>query len=124
MKVVYHKDFEQAYTGDPAAASGRMAAIIKTIEAQVEFVTAEPAARRQIAAVHTEMHIRQVENRGVYEIAALAAGGAVRTAMCEPSFGLVRPPGHHASLSSAWGFCYFNNMAVALEALWRQQKAR
>jgi acetoin utilization deacetylase AcuC-like enzyme len=37
--------------------------------------------------------------------------------MCEPAFALVRPPGHHASADSCWGFCYFNNMAVALTRL-------
>ena len=125
MKVVFHQDFYQVYTGDPAAASGRIEAIVETIEPHVEFVPAEPALRQDIAAVHTEMHIQQVENQGLYEIAALAAGGAIQAAqigLSEPCFGLTRPPGHHASAASAWGFCYFNNMAVALEALRRQNK--
>jgi acetoin utilization deacetylase AcuC-like enzyme len=125
MKVVFHEDFYQVYTGDPAAASGRIEAIVETIEPHVEFVPAEPALRQDIAAVHTEMHIQQVENQGLYEIAALAAGGAIQAAqigLSEPCFGLTRPPGHHASAASAWGFCYFNNMAVALEALRRQNK--
>jgi acetoin utilization deacetylase AcuC-like enzyme len=76
-------------------------------------------------SIHTEMHIQQVENQGLYEIAALAGGGAIQAAqigLSEPCFGLIRPPGHHASAASAWGFCYFNNMAVALEALRRQNK--
>ena len=54
------------------------------------------------------------------EIAALAAGGAIQaatSALSEPAFALVRPPGHHASADSCWGFCYFNNMAVALARL-------
>ena len=125
MKVVFHEDFYKVYTGDPAAASGRMEAIFETIEPHVEFVTAEPALRQHIAAVHTEMHIQHVENQGLYEIAALAAGGAIQAAqigLTEPSFGLIRPPGHHASVASAWGFCYFNNMAVALETLREQKK--
>jgi acetoin utilization deacetylase AcuC-like enzyme len=125
MKVVFHEDFYPDYTSDPAAASGRMEAIVETIEPHVEFVPAETAFRHQIAAVHTEMHIQHVENRGLYEVAALAAGGAVQAAqigLSEPCFGLIRPPGHHASAASAWGFCFFNNMAVALEALRRQKK--
>ena len=83
--------------------------------------------RQDIAAVHTEMHIQQVENQGLYKIAALAAGGAIQAAqigLFEPCFGLIRPPGHHASVASAWGFCYFNNMAMALEALRRQNKIK
>jgi len=102
-----------------------MEAIVRTIEPHVEFIQAEPANRRDIAAVHSEMHIRQVEKQGLYHISALAAGGAVQAAeigLVEPCFGLIRPPGHHASADSAWGFCYFNNMAVALEALRGRKK--
>jgi acetoin utilization deacetylase AcuC-like enzyme len=125
MKVVFHEDFYQVYTGDPAAASGRMEAIVETIDPHVEFVMAATALRQHIAAVHSGMHIQQVENQGLFEIAALAAGGAIQAAqmgLAEPCFGLIRPPGHHASAASAWGFCYFNNMAVALETLRRQNK--
>jgi acetoin utilization deacetylase AcuC-like enzyme len=125
MKMVFHEDFYQVYTGDPAAASGRMEAVVETIEPHVEFVLAEPAFRQHIAAVHTAMHIHTVENEGLYEIATLAAGGAIQAAqigLSEPCFGLIRPPGHHASAASSWGFCYFNNMAVALETLRRQKK--
>jgi acetoin utilization deacetylase AcuC-like enzyme len=125
MKVVFHEDFNQVYTSDPAAASGRMESIVKTIEPYVEFVPAEPAPRQHIVAVHTGMHIQKVENQGLYKIATLAAGGAIQAAqigLSEPCFGLIRPPGHHASAASSWGFCFFNNMAVALEVLRRQKK--
>ena len=125
MKVVFHQDFYQVYTGDPAAAAGRMEAVVETIQPLVEFIVPAPAVRAHIAAVHSELHIQQVENRGLFEIAALAAGGALQAArvgLSEPCFALIRPPGHHASAASAWGFCYFNNMAVALEALRREKK--
>ena len=125
MKVVFHEDFYQVYTGDPAAASGRMEAVVEVIAPYVEFVAAEPAVCQHISAVHSEMHIREVENQGLFDMAALAAGGALqaaRTGLLEPCFALIRPPGHHASAASAWGFCYFNNMAVALETLRRQKK--
>jgi acetoin utilization deacetylase AcuC-like enzyme len=36
----------------------------------------------------------------------------------EPAtYGLCRPPGHHASRSMYGGFCYFNNAAVAAQAI-------
>ena len=123
-KVVFHEDFYRVYTGDPAAAAGRMEAIVKAIGAHVEFMPAEPASRQEIAAVHSESHIRKVQDQGLYPIAALAAGGALQSArigLAEPCFGLIRPPGHHASAESAWGFCYFSNMAVALVALYRKK---
>ncbi|HVM48989.1 MAG TPA: histone deacetylase family protein [Candidatus Acidoferrum sp.] len=34
----------------------------------------------------------------------------------EPVFSLMRPPGHHATRNRAMGFCYLNNMAVAVLA--------
>lgn len=60
MKVIFHEDFYQVYTSDPAAEKGRMEAIVQTIQSQVEFVTAVPATPIQISAVHTQRHIERV----------------------------------------------------------------
>ena len=120
MKVIFHEDFYQVYTSDPAAAAGRLEAVVQVIAPEVEFVTAESAPVEDIATVHTESLIERVSGQGLFPIAALAAGGAIQTAtlgLTEPCFGLIRPPGHHASSSSCWGFCYFNNMAIALARL-------
>lgn len=120
MKVIFHEDFYQVYTSDPASAAGRIEAIIKVIKPNVEFITAESASEVEISAVHTVSHIEYVEKAGLYPIAVLAAGGAIQAArigLKESAFALIRPPGHHASSDSCWGFCYFNNMAIALSAL-------
>ena len=125
MKVIFHEDFYQDYTSDPASAPGRMESIVGTIQTEVEFVTAEPASETDITAVHTSAHVDHVRGIGLYGIASLAAGGAIQAALIgltEPCFGLIRPPGHHASAGSSWGFCYFNNMAVAIEALKREKR--
>ena len=127
MKVVYHEDFRQVYTSDPAAASGRIEAVRAALKGQVVYVTPEPASREDILRVHTEDHVENVQRKRLYHIAALAAGGAIQAAeigLTEPCFAVIRPPGHHASADSAWGFCYFNNMAIALEKLKAEGKIR
>ncbi len=127
MKVVYHNDFNQSYCSDPAAAPGRIEAVYKAIRDRVTLIDATPAAKEDIAAVHTSAHIEAVAREGIYDIAALAAGGAIQAAemgLEEPSFAVIRPPGHHASAGNAWGFCYFNNMAVALAKLKRENRIK
>ena len=120
MKVYFHDTFYQVYSSDPAAAAGRMEAVVNALEDEAEFVTIRPAADIDILRVHRQRHLERVRAEGVFDIAALAAGGAIQAATCamnEPAFALIRPPGHHASADSCWGFCYFNNMAVALMRL-------
>jgi acetoin utilization deacetylase AcuC-like enzyme len=120
MKVVFHEAFYPVYAPDPAAAAGRMEAVMDVLDPALAIVEPDAATEAQIAAVHTRSHVEWVRGEGVYEVAALAAGGAVLAAeigLNEPGFGLIRPPGHHASSDSAWGFCYFNNMAIALTHL-------
>ena len=127
MKVVYHEDFNQVYTSDPAAKDGRIEAVHAVLKGKVSFVTAVPASREDILRVHTQEHVEYVERKRLYDIAALAAGGAIQAAeigLTEPCFALIRPPGHHASADNAWGFCYFNNMAIALERLKAEGKIR
>lgn len=127
MKVVYHEAYNQVYTSDPAAAPGRIQAIERELRGKVQFVTPLPATREDILRAHTAEHISSVEREGVYDMAALAAGGAIQAAqigLTEPCFAVVRPPGHHASASSAWGFCYFNNMSIALEKLKSEEKIK
>jgi acetoin utilization deacetylase AcuC-like enzyme len=57
--------------------------------------------------------------RWTYEIAALSAGGclaavdAVLDERVENAYALVRPPGHHAGPSGGYGYCVFNNVALA-----------
>ena len=125
MKVIFHPDFYRVYTSDPAAAPGRMESVVDVVSSHHEVTEPAPATEEDIAAVHTASHMKHVKERGLYDIAALAAGGAIQAAskgLKEPCFGLIRPPGHHASADTSWGFCYFNNMAVALERLKREKR--
>lgn len=122
MRIVFHENFHAAYTDDPAAARGRLAPAEKLLGQRHTLVSCEPAPVEAIGRVHGTAHIEEVErDRGVYDMALLAAGGALAAARSaaagQPAFALIRPPGHHASRDSCWGFCFFNNVAVAVAAL-------
>jgi acetoin utilization deacetylase AcuC-like enzyme len=55
---------------------------------------------------------------GILEIAKLSAGAAILAAehalAGQPAFSLMRPPGHHAERDHIMGFCYLNNIAIAV----------
>jgi acetoin utilization deacetylase AcuC-like enzyme len=129
MKVIFHPRFYEVYTSDPAAASGRMEPIVKELERDFEFVEPKPASERDLEGVHGRSHIQDVKRDSlVYEIGLLAAGGAILAGEMafggQPAFGLIRPPGHHASPHSCWGFCYFNNIAIAIKKLMSEEKIK
>jgi acetoin utilization deacetylase AcuC-like enzyme len=122
LKIVYHELYKEVYTSDPAADPGRIESILRTLEGKYRFVQPEPAAESDLRRVHTQFHIESIKrDHHLYEIACLAAGGAINAAQIamagEAVFGLIRPPGHHASPDHCWGFCFFNNIAVALAKL-------
>ena len=54
----------------------------------------------------------------IFELAKLSAGAAIGAAeqalAGRPAFSLMRPPGHHAERNRVMGFCYFNNIAIAV----------
>ncbi|MGD0899886.1 MAG: histone deacetylase [Thermoguttaceae bacterium] len=94
----------------------------------------KPCDRRRLARVHSPKYIDEIwalaksgggyvdadtiVSPASYDVALMAAGSVVdavervlrgedRTALC-----LVRPPGHHAMVDRAMGFCLFNNIAI------------
>jgi acetoin utilization deacetylase AcuC-like enzyme len=129
MKIIFHERFYEVYTGDPAAAAGRMEAIVKALGDDYQFISPPPALEKDLALVHTPDQIENIKrSKHIYEIGVLSAGGAILAAELawegKPAFGLIRPPGHHASPDSCWGFCYFNNIAIAVKNLLKKGSAK
>jgi len=127
LKVVFHERYREVYSSDPASQPGRMESIYDELLGRFEFVKPEPAKEEDLLLVHGIGHVEYVKaHQLTYEIALLAVGGAIKASEIalngEPAFGLIRPPGHHASVNSSWGFCYFNNIAVSVEKLRQKDK--
>lgn len=107
---------------DPAAAYGRLDPALALARKRYPILTPSPCTEEDLLLVHSSSHISYISrDDSVYPVALLAAGAAIeasRLAMGgEAAFALCRPPGHHASPDSCWGFCYFNNVAVAVKRL-------
>jgi acetoin utilization deacetylase AcuC-like enzyme len=122
LRIVFHEKYFDVYSGDPASAEGRLDRAYKVLRKSFEFVQPEPAREEDLLLVHSQAHVSHVEqDTHLFEVASLAVGGAIRASEMaldgEPTFGLIRPPGHHASPNSCWGFCYFNNIAIAIRRL-------
>ena len=122
MDVVYHPRYCDIYAEEPAADPGRIEAIRDVLKGKFAFVEPEPASPSELLLVHTDAHVDSIRrDLFLYEVALLAVGGALlcarKAGAGEPSFGLIRPPGHHASPGNCWGFCYFNNLAISLKVL-------
>ncbi|NHJ20153.1 MAG: histone deacetylase family protein [Candidatus Lokiarchaeota archaeon] len=132
MKIVFHERyFNSSYAMDPAASQGRLEGIIETLsgKSEFEFIEPKPATKEDILRVHSERHYNYVHRDTLlYELASLAAGGAILAAEeayeGNPTFAVIRPPGHHASADSCWGFCYFNNISISLLKLYAEGKIK
>ncbi|MHA1986612.1 MAG: histone deacetylase family protein [Promethearchaeota archaeon] len=130
MKIVFHERyFNSDYAGDPAAAPGRLEGIINLLRQrkEYEFIKPESAQKEDVLRAHSERHYRYIKREQLlFELASLAAGGAILAAeegfKGNPTFAVIRPPGHHASADSCWGFCYFNNISISLLKLFSEGK--
>jgi acetoin utilization deacetylase AcuC-like enzyme len=120
VKIVYSKKFEETYSTNPVEDPDRVRLTATEIK-NYAFVEPGIASLKDISRVHGQEHIEAVQARGLYDAAALAVGGAICAAELalqgEPAFALIRPPGHHASANRAWGMCFFNNMAIAVQRI-------
>lgn len=101
-------------------------------------ISAREITREELRMVHSDDNIESVElssqcvasyftpdtyaNKDSALAARLAAGlcadlaSAVYSGRAKNGFALVRPPGHHAGVKHAMGFCLHNNAAVAASA--------
>lgn len=133
LVIVYHPDF--ATLGYPALRE-RIAPAYEELRARgllekegVRLLQAHPADEGLAEEVHTERHIQGVRRSGYYQVALLSAGAVVMGAeevafgRANAAFCFTGTAGHHASREGFWGFCYLNDVAMALAHLRRKGRA-
>lgn len=125
----------------------RLKAIMKELKAsgfldreECSIIKPKPARTEDVKLVHNPDYIKFVEkfcqrgggvldlgdtvaSRESFDVALQAVGGAIKAVELvmetefRNAFAFVRPPGHHAGPNYAYGFCIFNNIAIAATCL-------
>ena len=105
----------------------------ETIASFLAFEGMSDAVRREPAHIGGRSGYRALDTStpivpGTYAAARSAVDVALTTVDLvlggeAAAYGLCRPPGHHAARSMYGGYCYFNNAAIAAEAIVRPRRA-
>ncbi|MCM8828575.1 MAG: histone deacetylase [Candidatus Omnitrophica bacterium] len=132
MEILFRKELlEYNEPGHPESPQ-RLESIICFLEkkGRNNFLEFEEVSESLLEEVHSQKHISAVKKGNffdpdtsslpeIYRYAKLSAGGAVAAAKLtfdkKDAFALIRPPGHHAGRDFLGGFCYFNNIAIAVK---------
>jgi acetoin utilization deacetylase AcuC-like enzyme len=134
MRIIFsQKCLEYSKPGYPESPE-RVKKAWEFLKDKYKFLEPKPATKQDLLKVHAKKYVEQFENgefkgdwetpnfQNIYEYAKLSAGAAIMAAKTK-GFSLMRPPGHHAGINgktqdaSSLGFCYFNNMAIAVRSL-------
>ena len=140
-RFLLHDDFDHP---ENAARLRAVLAMLESSQILAELIRLEPrdASMDELTAVHHPRMLQHTQRMAMFgggrlnpdtylvpeswDVATLAAGSVVRAVEAVVrgevgnAFALVRPPGHHATPSTAMGFCLVNHVAVAAQVA-RQQ---
>ncbi len=136
MEIIFHPDYilhEQR--GTHPERPERLLAIMERLEKDdltEEITIPEMATDEFLSTIHTEDYISRLKSspcgyldggdtfigEDTYDIARLAVGGGSSTIDAakkgQAAMALLRPPGHHAGAGYGGGFCYLNNISLAV----------
>ena len=119
--------------------------VLKELTSKLIRIQCEEAKEEDILRVHTQEYINKIkeisennsknknitnhnlsekdsyDNFATYESAKLASGSLIEicknilSKKIEHGYAIIRPPGHHADMSTARGFCIFNSVAIGVK---------
>lgn len=130
MKIFYSSHcLEYGMPSHPESPARVSETVTFLTENGYSFETPEPCTDEDILRVHAPEMLEALEASAfldgdtpalphIVEFAKLSAGAAIQSAQAALldgfAFSLMRPPGHHATTSRIMGFCYLNNIAIAV----------
>lgn len=138
VAVIYHPDFGSK---GHSVLKARIKPSFEAVErsgllegGDVRVFLAEAAPLALVERAHTREHMGRMRtescNSMYHDVALLSAGSVLRAAEmvakgeAENSFAYTGTAGHHASPGSCWGFCYYNDVAIAILRLREMGLAR
>jgi len=136
-------DYGSALRPEQPARITRSAAHLRAAQPSWEFRVPPPAASVSddtLLLAHTSAHLKRLAQPRDFDadtpffeniadharraVSAALAAAAHAHAGRGPAFALMRPPGHHATITTAMGFCYLNQIAIAALHAHRRLGAR
>jgi acetoin utilization deacetylase AcuC-like enzyme len=129
VRLVYHDSYLTDYPTASCENPDRIRSIMSELLKKFPIVEPEPCDDDDILLCHSEGLLSMEKNdKNRFKVAKLAVGGAIKTIELAISgyisFGVIRPPGHHANPDHNWGFCFFNNMAIAIRKMKVEKKIK
>lgn len=126
MKIVFSSEcLEYKFERHPESPERTRKIYESLREAGYSFTKPEKATQEDILLVHTLEHYKGVKEKKYFDLDTppleikyplISVGGALKAAKIL-GFSICRPPGHHAGRNFLGGFCYFNNIAIAVTKL-------
>ena len=146
-RMLLHRDSKHIHQECPERAmSVYINLVLKELTSKLVRIPCEEAKEEDILLVHTKEYYDKIknisenckdknitnhnlsekdsyDNFATFESATLATGGLLNICKnilsnkIKHGYAIIRPPGHHADMSNAKGFCIFNNVAIAVKTI-------